>query len=59
MEGEESALAADTNQEEIGVFCFLAQVVEFGTVGCDLINGSIGRPCVEDLKFKDIERFHI
>lgn len=33
--------AADANQEEIGIFCCGAQVVEFGTVGRDLINDSI------------------
>lgn len=40
--------AADANQEEIGIFCCGAQGVQFGTVGCDLINGSIGCPTVED-----------
>lgn len=39
-----AAFAADANQEEIGIFCCGDQVVEFGTVGRDLINGSIGCP---------------
>lgn len=35
-----ASVAADTNWEEIGNFCSLAQVVEVETVECVLINDS-------------------